>query len=59
MFLYGAMARLMALRFLLAHRTLMCREKRLSEAYRLMKKGIRIGREEQKKERERRREAAK
>ena len=58
-FLYGAMARLMALRFLLAHRTLMCREKRLSEAYRLMKKGIRIGREEQKKERERRREAAK
>ncbi len=57
-FLYGTLARMMALRFLLAHRTVMCREKKLSEAYRLMKKGIRLGREEQKKEREHGREAA-
>ncbi len=49
---------MMALRFLLAHRTVMCREKKLPEAYRLMKKGIRLGREEQKKEREHGREAA-
>lgn len=57
-FLYGTLARMMALRFLLAHRTVMCREKKLPEAYRLMKKGIRLGREEQKKEREHGREAA-
>lgn len=57
-FLYGFMARLMALRFLLAHRAVMCREKKLGEAYRLMKKGIRLGHKEQEKEREQEKKAA-
>ena len=43
-YLYGKMAKLFALRFLLAHRGEMCREIPFREAYRLMKKGIRIGR---------------
>lgn len=46
-FLYGRLARLMALRFLLAHRTVMCVEKKPAEAYRLMKQGIKLGRQEQ------------
>lgn len=45
-FLYGRLARLMALRFLFAHRAVMCREKTVSEAYALMKKGILQGRRE-------------
>ena len=43
-YLYGKMAKLFALRFLFAHRGEMCREIPFREAYRLMKKGIRIGR---------------
>lgn len=46
-FLYGRLARLMALRFLVAHRAVMCGEKTPAEAYRLMKRGIRLGRQEQ------------
>ena len=42
-FLYGRMANLMALRFLLAHKEVMCREIPLKEARRLMKKGIAEG----------------
>lgn len=42
--LYGKMAKLFALRFLYAHRSEMCREIPLREAYRLMKKGIAEGR---------------
>lgn len=45
-FLYGCLARPMALRFLFAHKTVMCREKTVKEAYSLMKKGISQGREE-------------
>ena len=41
--LYGAAARLFALRFLLAHRGEMCREIALGEAYRIMARGIREG----------------
>ena len=46
----------MALRFLMAHRTVMCKEKTVTEAYRLMKKGIGLGRQEQVGEERRRRE---
>lgn len=46
-FLYGRLARLMALRFLLAHRKVMCGEKKPAEAYRLMKQGIKLGWQEQ------------
>lgn len=46
-FLYGWLARLMALRFLWAHRSVMCVEKKFWEAYGLMKQGIRLGRQEQ------------
>lgn len=42
--LYGKMAKLFALRFLLLHRSEMCREISVKEAYRLMKKGIAEGR---------------
>ena len=55
-FLYGRLARLMALRFLLAHKTVMCGEKTPAEAYRLMKKGIKLGRQEQAAEKRRHRE---
>lgn len=55
-FLYGRLARLMALRFLLAHRTVMCVEKTPREAYRLMKQGIRLGRQEQAAEKRRQRQ---
>ncbi|MCI2049857.1 MAG: glycosyltransferase family 2 protein [Lachnospiraceae bacterium] len=40
-YLYGIWARPLALRFLLAHRKLMCRELTLWKCYALMKKGIR------------------
>lgn len=39
-YLYGRLARLMALRFILAHRERMCREIPWKEAYRLMRQGI-------------------
>lgn len=42
-YLYGRLARLMALRFLLAHREKMCGELGLRQAYCLMKKGIQGG----------------
>ncbi len=41
--LYGVAARLMALRFLIAHRTKLCEECTLKQAYCWMKKGIRDG----------------
>ena len=40
-FLYGHLARLWALRFLLAHRDKMCREISVKKAYRVMREGIR------------------
>ena len=40
-FLYGHLANLWALRFLLAHREKMCRELSVKEAYRIMRRGIR------------------
>lgn len=45
-FLYGRLAGLWALRFLLAHREKMCRELSVKEAYQIMLKGIRSRREE-------------
>lgn len=45
-FLYGKMARLLALRFLLAHKEKMCSEYSVKEAYRLMKQGIKRDAEE-------------
>ncbi len=39
-FLYGNLAKLWALRFLLAHKEKLCREIPVKEAYQLMKKGI-------------------
>ena len=42
--LYGKMAKLFSLRFLMAHGGEMCREISVKEAYGLMKKGIREGR---------------
>lgn len=39
-YLYGALAKPWALRFLLAHREKLCREIPVKEAYRLMRKGI-------------------
>lgn len=39
-YLYGRLARLMALRFILAHREKMCQEITWKEAYRLMRQGI-------------------
>lgn len=42
-YLYGRLARLMALRFLLAHREKLCSELGLWQAYQLMKRGIRGG----------------
>ncbi|WP_408070018.1 glycosyltransferase family A protein [Butyrivibrio sp. JL13D10] len=42
-FLYGIMAKPMSLRFLLAKRHEMCREKPVLECYRLMKNGIKQG----------------
>lgn len=45
-FLYGRLAVLMSIRFLLAHRKVMCGEMGLKEAYRLMKKGIQQGKKE-------------
>ena len=44
-FLYGKLARVFALRFLLSHRQEMCRQIPLPEAYRLMKKGISEGKQ--------------
>ncbi len=43
-FLYGGLAGVMALRFLLAHRERMCREVGLKRAYQWMRGGIRAGR---------------
>lgn len=43
-YLYGKLARIMALRFLLAHRAKMCAEVSLKQAYSWMKAGIREGR---------------
>ena len=40
-FLYGHLAKIWALRFLLAHREKMCRDLSVAEAYRAMRKGIR------------------
>lgn len=40
-YLYGRLAGVMALRFLLAHKSLLCSELSLKEAYRQMKRGIR------------------
>lgn len=45
-FLYGSLAYPMAVRFLLAHKNRMCREKTVKEALSLMKRGIRQGRKE-------------
>lgn len=45
-FLYGWLAKAMALRFLLAHKDTMCKEKTVKEAYSLMKKGIAQGKKE-------------
>lgn len=45
-FLYGRLALLMSIRFLLAHRKVMCGEMGLKKAYRLMKKGIQQGKKE-------------
>lgn len=45
-FLYGALARPMALRFLLAHRDLLLKEKTFLEAYGQMRRGILQGRQE-------------
>ncbi|WP_026526748.1 glycosyltransferase family A protein [Butyrivibrio sp. VCD2006] len=42
-FLYGAMAGLMSLRFVIVKRKVMCRDIPMWECYRLMKKGIRQG----------------
>lgn len=39
-FLYGRLKKLMALRFLLVHRNIMCREISCGQAYRLMKEGM-------------------
>lgn len=44
-YLYGKLAKVMALRFLLAHRERMCSEVGVGQAYRWMKDGIRTGRE--------------
>jgi len=41
--LYGGVARLMAVRFLLAHRAKLCKECTLKQAYQRMKEGIRDG----------------
>lgn len=40
-YLYGAMAKMLALRFLLTHKQKMCNEISISKAYQIMKKGIR------------------
>ncbi|MCH5274560.1 MAG: glycosyltransferase family 2 protein [Lachnospiraceae bacterium] len=45
-FLYGPLAGLMAWRFLLAHRSVLCQEKSVREAHVLMKRGIEEGRKE-------------
>ena len=42
-YLYGSLARVMALRFLLAHRKKMCSEMGVKQAYRYMRDGIREG----------------
>ena len=39
-FLYGHLAKLWALRFLLAHKEKLCRDIPLKEAYRIMREGI-------------------
>lgn len=44
-FLYGRLARIFSLRFLLSHRREMCRDITVSRAFGLMKKGIREGRQ--------------
>lgn len=44
-YLYGPLARIWALRFLVAHRDIMCTVIPLKEAYRIMCEGIRLGRE--------------
>lgn len=46
LFLYGGLARLMALRFLMAHRDKMCENIPLKKAYAIMKKGITQGKKE-------------
>jgi len=43
-YLYGRLAALLSLRFLLAHRKEMCREASLKQAYRWMKEGVREAR---------------
>lgn len=45
-FLYGALAMPMALRFLLAHRKIMCQEYSVIQAFRWMQQGIQEGKEE-------------
>lgn len=47
-FLYGCLAVPMSLRFLLIKKDVMCRDKSVWECYRLMKKGIRQGKAEEK-----------
>lgn len=49
-FLYGSMARPLALRFLLLKKEEMCREISVGRAYRLMKAGIRQGKEEKRRQ---------
>lgn len=45
-FLYGALAKPLSLRFLLAHKGTLCREMTVSEAYKIMKNGIKEGKNE-------------
>ena len=49
-FLYGWLAPLMALRFILLHRGKLCTEKTPGEAFRLMCRGMKQGKQEKKKE---------
>lgn len=44
-FLYGRLAKAMALRFLLAHKAVFCQDRSVGEAYEKMKQGIREGKE--------------
>lgn len=47
-FLYGKLARVLSLRFLFAHKATLCSEMSLKEAYGIMVKGIKQGKEESK-----------
>ena len=46
-FLYGNLAPLMALRFLLVHKSTLCTQKTVKEAFALMRQGMKQGRKEQ------------